>query len=329
MLDISPRISFCHQPALVAALMALMLLVSACSAAVPSASPTAQPSAAVTLPAPTLTVPAATATSQAITAAATPTPVYDPARPESWKELPVIPASVSQTVRDLYAKGQTSGLNERAFSKVGDCETYSPYFLAPFDMSQTGYRLGEQYASLADTISYFEGSFERVSMAANPGFSVASVLSPLWADAQTCRTNESPLVCEIRIHKPAVMLVMFGTNDVKTSSRVGFEANLKRLLDIALANNVVPVLVTKADNLEGDDSINAIIARVAYEYDLPVLNLWRAMHDLPQNGLMEDGIHLTYAQPFFDAPENMQMGWPVRNLVTLQMLAFLHNELGE
>ena len=123
------------------------------------------------------------------------------------------------------------------------------------------------------------------------------------------------------------MLVMFGTNDVNTSSRAGFEANLRRLLDIALRNNVVPVLVTKADNLEGDGSINAIIARVAYEYELPLLNLWRAMQDLPDGGLEPDQIHLTYAQPFFDEPANMLMGWPVRNLVTLQMLEFLHNEL--
>ncbi len=63
---------------------------------------------------------------------------------------------------------------------------------------------------------------------------------------------------------------MFGTNDVNTSSRAKFEANLRYLLDITIANKVVPVLVTKADNLEGDGSINAIIARVAYEYEIPL-----------------------------------------------------------
>jgi lysophospholipase L1-like esterase len=123
------------------------------------------------------------------------------------------------------------------------------------------------------------------------------------------------------------MLVMFGTNDVNTSSRSQFEKNLKRLLDIAIANNVVPVLVTKADNLEGDGSINAIIARVAYEYEIPLLNLWRAMHEIPDSGLQQDQVHLTYAQPFFDSPENMQKGWPVRNLTALQMLAFLDEQL--
>jgi hypothetical protein len=316
-----------HQAALAAALMVLIVLLTACqispvSNPVPSPSNTALPTS--TLPASTPAVDAPVAQPTATQAHSA--EVYDPANPESWVYLPVIPETVSQRVRDLYETGKTSGLDQQAFSKVGDCETFSPYFLAPFDMNKKGYRLG-QYASLDTVITSYAGSFERTSMAAKSGFSVASVLSPVWADPTSCRSGETPLVCEIRIQRPAIMLVMFGTNDVKTSSRAGFEANLKRLLDIALLNNEVPVLVTKADNLEGDGSINAIIARVAWEYELPVLNLWRAMQELPDGGLMPDQIHLTYAQPFFDEPANMQMGWPVRNLVTLQMLEFLHNEL--
>ncbi len=268
-------------------------------------------------------LPVATATENP----ATPTPaVYDPANPATWVYLPVIPDHLSQRVRDLYEVGKTSGLDQHAFSKAGDCETSTQYFLAPFDMNPNGYRLGK-YDSLAEVIRFYEGSFERVSLAASSGGSVAKVLSPLWADTTQCRENESPLVCEIRIHRPAILLVMFGTNDVKASSPENFELNLRKLVDISLSNNVIPVLVTKADNLEGDNSMNAIIVRVANEYELPVLNMWRAMQELPNEGLQPDGIHLTYAQPYFDLPENMLMGWPVRNLVTLQMLEFLHNEL--
>ena len=226
---------------------------------------------------------------------ATPTPaVYDPADPASWVYLPVIPDHLSQRVRDLYEMGKTSGSNQHAFSKAGDCETSTQYFLAPFDMNPNGYRLGN-YGTLAEVISYYEGSFERVSLAASSGGSVAKVLSPLWADTTQCRENESPLVCEIRIHRPAILLVMFGTNDVKASSPENFELNLKKLVDISLSNNVVPVLVTKADNLEGDNSMNTIIVRVANEYELPVLNMWRVMQELPNEGLQSDGIHLTYA----------------------------------
>ena len=82
--------------------------------------------------------------------------MYDPAKPDSWVYLPVIPETVSQRVRDLYEKGKTSGLDQQAFSKVGDCETSSPYFLAPFDMNKSGYRLGT-YSSLDTVITSLPG----------------------------------------------------------------------------------------------------------------------------------------------------------------------------
>jgi hypothetical protein len=255
-------------------------------------------------------------------------PTYDPNMPDSWKLLPVIPESVSTKMKLLYQKGKTSGLNQSAFSKVGDCETYSPYFLAPFDLRSTGYDLGP-YPSLIETINQYKGSFSRVSLAAKSGFSVSSVFSSVWADPTQCKSKETPLICEIRVNRPAIMLVMFGTNDVKTSSREAFEANLKLLLDYAILNNVVPVLATKADNLEGDESINAIITRVAEEYQVPVWNYWRALQELPNQGLEPDQTHLTYAQPFFGNAENMQKGWPVRNLTALQVLEKLTTLLNE
>jgi len=326
----TPRNRKIHQPVLPAVLMVFVLMLSACQTATPLA-----PTLIATVQSePTVITPDSSPTKVASTAAPTTgatiavviTSDYDPSVPDSWKNLPVIPNSLSQRVRDLYKRGNVSGLDQEAFSKIGDCETSSEYFLAPFDMNVKGYHLGE-YSSLQTVILKFEGSFERRSLAAKPSFSVASVLSPFWADPSLCKSEESPIVCEIRIHKPAIMLVMFGTNDVKTSSLAGFEANLKDLLDIAIANNVVPVLVTKADNLEGDSSFNTIIVRVAYEYELPLLNFWRAMQAIPAGGLKPDLIHLTYAQPFFDSPENMQKGWPVRNLTALQMLDFLHEQL--
>jgi hypothetical protein len=317
-----------HQAAFMAVLMIFIFALSACQSSAPTPSQT--PIEVVSSTSIVTITPTTGVVVETITEVPTvQTPVvdgYDPAIPGSWKKLPVIPETLSQRVLRLYEMGKSTGLDQNVFSKVGDCETSSPYFLAPFDMRETGYRLGN-YSSLNGVITAYQGSFEWVSLAAKSGFSIASVLSPTWADPKQCRSGESPLVCEIRIHKPAIMFVMFGTNDVKTSTPAGFEGNLKYLLDIAIANNVVPVLVTKADNTEGDESMNAIITRVAYEYELPVLNLWRAMQDLPNGGLQEDGIHLTYAQPFFDLPENMQMGWPVRNLVTLQMLDYLHTEL--
>lgn len=321
---------YIHPPVFLAVLLFFIWLLAACQTSTLVATtqiPTLQSEPVVVTSEPAQTSIPQTAEPGASETVVVETPAaYDPLVPDSWKDLPVIPESLSQRVRDLYNNGKVSGLHQDAFSKAGDCETSTEYFLAPFDMHERGYSLGE-YSSLETVINKYEGSFARKSMAAKSSFSVASVLSPVWADTSLCKSGESPIVCEIRIHKPAIMLVMFGTNDVNTSSRTKFEANLKYLLDIAIANNVVPVLVTKADNLEGDGSINTIIARVAFEYELPLMNFWRAMQEIPAGGLQPDQIHLTYAAPFFDSPGNMQMGWPVRNLTALQMLAFLDEQL--
>src|SRR5512145_383847 len=61
-----------------------------------------------------------------ILAVATPTPTASPtAQPalscENWQSWPVIPG-VSESVRELYQRGQESGNNPRAFSKIGDGE---------------------------------------------------------------------------------------------------------------------------------------------------------------------------------------------------------------
>jgi hypothetical protein len=310
---------------LIPILLVLFLLASCAPGAAPApVERTIVPTLAVTEPG----MESPTATQEIATtepAKPTPEPTYDPSLPESWKYLPVVPDAISQRVRDVFATGQKSGMNARAFSKIGDCETYTTYFLAPFDWKDSGYRLGV-YGNLSNVIEHFNGSFARESLAAKQGFSVASVLSPLWADPEKCNAGESPLECEYNRHKPAFALIMFGTNDV-ASSREIFEENLRTLVEISLDYNIVPILATKADNLEGDGSINAIIARVAYDYEVPLWNYWRALEHLPDGGLQADQTHLTYAQPYFDYPENMLKGWPWRNLTALQVLEKMMKEL--
>jgi hypothetical protein len=313
---------FSSRPFRVAVYIAVLLgLLSACAPAL-----TATPAPATTeTPIPAEPTEAATATPTPAEVTAAPE-VYDPTKPETWVYLPVIPETVSQKMKDLYLEGQAGNLNPDAFSKAGDCETYTDYFLAPFDLHERGYSLGE-YGYLEGVITRYEGSFSRRSLAAERSFSASSLISSLYADKELCKSNEFPLICEIRVHKPAIMLVMLGTNDTSNSSPQKFEENLRKVLENILASKVVPVLATKADNLEGDGSFNAIIAKLAYEYEVPLWNLWRAMKDLPGGGLQADQVHHTYAKPMFDNPENMLMGWPVRNLTALQVLEKVTNEL--
>jgi hypothetical protein len=236
---------------------------------------------------------------------------------QPWQSLPVIP-TVSPAMRAVYQKGLALGNNPHAFSKVGDCETSTPYFLWDFDLGPKNYRLGD-YSDLADVISYYAGSFARPSLAAKPGYWAVSVLTPLQADPQKCQPGETPLACEYRSHRPSLALIMFGTNDV-SSSRQSFEKYMRMIIEQSLQVGVVPVLATKADNLERDGSINALIARLAAEYQLPLWNMWAVFQPLPDHGLQPDGAHLIFARNFFDDPAAMQAGWPIRNLSALQVL---------
>ena len=308
-----------------AAIAGCLLLAMALSACAPTATTTpatlpveATATLEITTPSVATTLPATETPAKTESATAAPT-AYDPNVADSWKQLPVIPETISDKMRAVYQTGQNGGgLDAHAFSKIGDCETSSDYFLKPFDLASSGYNLGD-YADLQETLDQFKGSFAWSSLAAQPGFSVSSVFSSLWSDADVCHANEWPIDCEIRVHQPAFALVMFGTNDIK-NTRPTFEKNLQALVEKLLKNNVVPILATKADDLEGDESINAIIAHVAYENDVPLWNYWRAVQDLPGHGLNEDQTHLTYAAPDFNDPQAMQSGWPWRNLTALQAL---------
>jgi len=90
-------------------------------------------------------------------------------------------------------------------------------------------------------------------------------------------------------------------------------------------------VATKADNLEGGNRINALIARLAWEYDIPLWNFWSAVQPLRYHGLSKDGFHLTQADGFknyfFDLPPAKWRGWMARNLSALQSLDAARKDL--
>jgi len=238
------------------------------------------------------------------------------ATPIAWQDLPVIP-TLSDRAREIYQSGLGQGNNAHAFSKLGDCESQAVWYLTDFDHGPGAYSLGS-YEYLQPVIDYFPGSFARLSLAAKSSFNAASLMNPLWANRSVCQEDESPLACEVRVWRPSLALVMLGTND--SPRPASFEGNLRKVLDYLVARGVLPVLATKADNLEGDGSINDTIARLAAEYDIPLWNYWRAMQPLPHHGLLDDGAHLTVGPNRFDDPRAMESGWAIRNLTALQAL---------
>src|SRR5512134_1490854 len=50
---------------------------------------------------------------------------------DDWQSWPVVPI-MSERARDLYRRGQVSGNNPRAFSKIGDGEISTEWFFTAF-----------------------------------------------------------------------------------------------------------------------------------------------------------------------------------------------------
>jgi len=256
------------------------------------------------------------------TSTATPKP---PLAKDAWMQMPAVPASVSDSMRDLYQQGLVLGNDPTHFSIIGDCQNVSSYFLSAFD-NPADYSLGAEYAYLQPTIDHYQGSFSRISLAVKGGFNAAAVISPLRADPESCNANESPLDCELRTWKPSVVIVSMETWWSEKPA-AEYDKYMRRVLDKIIETGAVPIITAKADNLEGDHAINATIAQIAYEYDIPLWNFWAAVQPLPDHGLSPDGFHLTFARNFFDDPKRMKNAWPWRNLTALQTLDAVRLEL--
>ena len=235
---------------------------------------------------------------------------------EHWHSLPVRP-TVSETVRELYRSGQKGGNNAHAFSKIGDGEISAEWFFTSFDLGENYYDLGP-YQNLLPVIGYFDGSFGRDSKAARRGFNTRLILDPSASELNFCESGESPLTCEMRLHKPSFAILSLGTNQIWQPEE--FETGMRQILDILISENVVPILSTKGDNLEGDHRINRTIACLAQEYELPLWNFWAAIQPLPNHGLQPDLEHLSYGINDFDDDNAMQSAWTLRNLTALQAL---------
>jgi len=247
--------------------------------------------------------------------------------PTDWQNWPILPI-ISANALEIYKEGISMGNNPTHFSKVGDCQNVISLFLGDFDNGW--YRLGEEYQDLQEVIDYYEGSWGRESMAVKGGFNVASVLNPMFANHEYCEINETPLACEFRVYQPSIALISmetWGTYDDPTK----YEFYMRKVLDEVINNGVLPILATKADNLEGDHVINQAISQLSYEYDIPMWNFWAAANPLPDNGLStEDYFHLTVGLGnYFDDPDNFVAAWPVRNLTALQTINAVYDAISE
>ena len=234
---------------------------------------------------------------------------FSPTAAVDWRYLPVMP-EMGQHVSEIFRDGLSQGRNPHNFSVIGDCQAIPLVFLGPFERGEQQPDSSESY--LWDAVRQFQGSFSRTGMAVRGGFNAASILSPLQADPHDCLSGETPLTCEYRLHNPSIVFITLETwLDPKTIDR--YEAYLRQILDYVIEKGSVPILMTKADMAEmgnGVPVINPAIARVARDYDVPLINFWRSAQNLENGGIdpNREGFHLS--------PE----GFELKNILALRTL---------
>jgi hypothetical protein len=225
--------------------------------------------------------------------------------------------------RAIFLAGRSRGNNPHVVSKVGDCSSAHWYFLSQFGWGQ--YDLGT-YTSLQGVVNHFGESLAYDSAATSNGFNANAVMIDGWGNPALCNATESPLACELRARKPAVAVIMFGTSDLLVMSAYEFDFYLREIVRLTIENGTIPVLSTFPSNLAFPNHTilyNQIVVRIALDNDIPLINLWAALEDLPNHGVEPDGFHLD--EPPGDiscvfTPANLQNGYPVRNLITMQTL---------
>jgi len=243
-------------------------------------------------------------------------------------DYPVVP-TITGSAAAVFRQGQRLGRNPHVLSKVGDCNTIDWIFLYPFGENQ--YDLGS-YSHLQGVVNYFADSYAYRTYAAQNGMNAYSVLDPIWA-SPTCQDGESPLRCEYRVHNPSVAIIMFGSNDVLGLTPLQYDHSLRRIIAETIQAGIIPILSTFPRYLPHPDRsilYNQIAVRTALDFNIPLINLWRALESLPSHGIADDGYHLngplTRAADFA-SERNLQTGYPTRNLVTLQTLDVIWREV--
>ena len=211
---------------------------------------------------------------------ATPTPFIQNPPPTSWKDWSVLPITVSEELKLLYEQGIQNGNDPHAYSIFGDCQSLPEVFLGIYDHNPDFDIINN--ASINETVTNFQGSFDRYSPTVKDGTTEGALLYSLWNDNKEgyCNRNETPIDCELRVHKPSIVFIRVGTHYESRN-----EEYLIRIIENLLDKEIVPVIVTKADNREKDERINETLVRLAARYGLPVWNFWASVQPLDKHGV--------------------------------------------
>ena len=277
-------------------------------------------------------------------------------------------------VGELAARGAALGRKTRVFGLAGDSMTASPFFLHGFTAVEgepvvldpevahalqssrapegdeppgLGTRAPGSQGTIVDVYRGFNAQFGVDSFGARRAAKVGAVSQ--WALSPAGQPLFSPLGSLVERISPAVVVVMYGSNDAG-SRFVGldelearFRESLGRIVDYLEDHGVVPVLTTiprHTDDAQRTDCssdadamtdhriavqtsrLSAATAMLACERHLPLVDLRHALDALVNFGIGADGVHMTSyvrGNAVLDR-DGLQCGYNVRSYVTLAML---------
>jgi uncharacterized protein YraI len=246
--------------------------------------------------------------------------------------VPEMAGDLLNTARDLYARGRAQGLDAGIFSVVGD--TRPAEFLGDFADGSGDFGTLDDAAGLSDLVFYYastplatgRNSFEGGgALASDPGWRAADLLNPALSDTNFC-AGETPLDCELRVNRPAVVFVVIGRNDVLSATPLDqFESALDSIVRAIAGYGAIPVLTTIPGPPETYPLLNAYnsaIVRLAERYDLPLTNVWRPINRALGGAGVDGALRPTSPgtnDVLTDAARE-QYGVPLRSLLALRTL---------
>ncbi|MBW4437152.1 MAG: SH3 domain-containing protein [Pleurocapsa minor GSE-CHR-MK-17-07R] len=240
--------------------------------------------------------------------------------------VPYVPAGISQAMLDVYARGQALGNLPNVITKVGDSLVASDEYLTPMAHPS---RALSAFDFLTPIINQYGASMALPSAAASIGLSSFAVVDPMWANPELgCQPGETPLTCEYRVKRPVVAFIMFGPNDVRAITDVGFGQQMRAIVMQTMEAGVIPVLnlfsIHPNDQYQAQAiNFNRQLIALANELQVPLINLWAGARSLPNYGLDIDNIHLTYSgydYLFYDGGNDAYSGVALHNLFSLVTL---------
>jgi hypothetical protein len=238
-------------------------------------------------------------------------------------KLPAFPKWIPQITpaqRAIYQGAADNGKDLNLFTVVGDCNSLPSIYLQRIATGQFNIN---SLGGLQRVVRQFDHAFSRISLAAEGGFNAKAMMDPSWAPGTLCdvKNGVGPFACEVWVSRASIVFIGLGTQEQYDWK--DFEQAYRPMIEHALSKSVLPVLVTKADDIEtasGAESgyINNIIRKLAAEYAVPLLDFELATRELPNHGLIDEGdkdFHLSYA------------GMDRRLVATLQTLAAITGKL--